>query len=508
MRIKKFKKFRKFKICALLIVLTLIVCALAACAGEEAAPNAGGGSNNAPPNAGDINGGEAAADARIMPDLPDMDYGGHIFRVLVRDDPQWPVWRAYDVYTESMDGEPVNDAVFTRNMNLAEWYGFEIKEVSGGAISFPVAANARAGTDDFDAILGTIQQSSTFARSGWLAPFGGLVYIDLTKPWWDVSANADMSINNKNFYAMGDMTLTAHDATWAILFNKQMAGDLGLEDLYELVESGDWTLDKLSEMGRKAARNLSGGDRMDHTDQWGFAGHMEKSIAFMVSAGERTVSKDSDDLPVLTVNNNPRASDVFDKVFELMTDESFVILAERYWNLFPEGPWGYINGTIFEESRALFVSAIMLAVSGFRNMEDDFGILPLPKYNSEQAQYFNTLQYNNATVYSVPSTSTNLERTGFILEAMAAESKRVLTPAYYEVTLQRKHARDEESAAMLDLIFSMRILDIGFVFNWQDLQGVYSGMVTNRRNLFTSMFDRMEPRIIADIESTIEAFGY
>jgi hypothetical protein len=108
----------------------------------------------------------------------------------------------------------------------------------------------------------------------------------------------------------------------------------------------------------------------------------------------------------------------------------------------------------------------------------------------------------------VPITNTDYERAGFILEALAAESKYVLTPAYYDVTLQRKYARDEESAQMLDLIFSTRILDTGFVFNWQNLQGFYSGMVEKKQNTFASSYEKIEARIIKDMDKTITAFNF
>ena len=52
---------------------------------------------------------------------------------------------------------------------------------------------------------------------------------------------------------------------------------------------------------------------------------------------------------------------------------------------------------------------------------------------------------------------------------MSAEGYYTLKEAYYDTVLKTKGARDEESAEMLDLIFSNRIYDIGYMYNWGSL---------------------------------------
>ena len=489
-----------------IMLFALPVLLLANCGDTGDGGGGDDGANIGPGNGGGQTEDEQPAVERVMPNLPDRHFDGHNFRVIVR--PCWaPHWETICIASEELTGEPINDSVFNRNTILAARHGFELEHlVAEGGVSGFVTRSINAGSDDFDAILTTIQESSTFASRGFLVPFSELKYVDLAKPWWDQSANADMSIGHINFYAMGDIALMANDATWVFFFNKLMAQELDLGNLYEIVNEGNWTLDTLSEFGRAATRDLNGDGVLDHTDQWGFTGAVESSSVFVTSAGERTVSKDADDLPVITMDN-PRATAVFDRVFEIMTDETFVILAERHWDVFSYDPWVGVNVNMFREGRALFMGHPLTTIKQLRDMEYDFGILPMPKFNAEQEQYFNVLQYNNATVYSVPVTAPDVERTGFILEAMAAESRYLVTPAYYEVTLQRKHTRDEESGEMLDLIFSTRILDVGFVFNWQNLQGFYSDMVTRRQNTFASAFERIEQRLMADIERTLEAFG-
>jgi len=71
----------------------------------------------------------------------------------------------------------------------------------------------------------------------------------------------------------------------------------------------------------------------------------------------------------------------------------------------------------------------------------------------------------------VPKSAGDLERTSILLEALSAESKYTLQPAYYNIVLDRKFMRDEESSDMLDIIFSTQVYDVGGVYSFG---GVFS----------------------------------
>jgi len=76
----------------------------------------------------------------------------------------------------------------------------------------------------------------------------------------------------------------------------------------------------------------------------------------------------------------------------------------------------------------------------------------LGKYEPSQEGYFTTYNYANASSLSIPVTNSRPSETGLVVEALAAESMYTLTPAYYDIALERKYMRDEESREMLDII--------------------------------------------------------
>ena len=107
----------------------------------------------------------------------------------------------------------------------------------------------------------------------------------------------------------------------------------------------------------------------------------------------------------------------------------------------------------------MFMDVSFFHIGTLRDMETDFGVLPYPKYDEAQSEYYSRVSYYWANI--VPITNAKLDMTGAILEALNCESANYVVPAYYEIALKTKYSRDEESAAMLDLIFENRVVDLG-----------------------------------------------
>ena len=64
----------------------------------------------------------------------------------------------------------------------------------------------------------------------------------------------------------------------------------------------------------------------------------------------------------------------------------------------------------------------------------------------------------------VPLLVEDAERTSAILEAIGFYSHEYIIPAYYDKTLNGQYTRDEESSAMLDIIFNTRAYDLGYCY--------------------------------------------
>jgi len=451
------------------------------------------------------NGDSPAVPEKITYDVPEMDCGGYNFRVVDRDGYLGMYWITVDIFAEGETGEPVNDAVYKRNRILEDKFNINITEIRKDDVLSYVQKIIQAGTDDFDFIVPHMQQSSALIQKGQVLNLLEMPYIDFDKPWWDKTINDSITVNHKLYAAAGNITTTTNDATWTVLFNKELLQNFGLGDPYQLVREGKWTLDILYENSRIATKDLNGDGIFDAADQWGTIQQHECAYCLFAASGQKIIEKNAEDLPVLALNND-RSVAVLTKVINFMSDDAAQIKADDSKNTSKyKNVWDEITTKVFAESRALYEVTNFDMVKTLRSMEANFGILPLPKYDETQSQYYNTMQYNNATVICVPVTAANQERTGAVLEAWAAESVDTVTRAYYDITLKSKHARDDESSEMLDLIFSTRFIDQGMFFNWAGIQGFFSDFSVKKKMEFASAYEKAEPKWITAIEKTVKA---
>lgn len=142
-------------------------------------------------------------------------------------------------------------------------------------------------------------------------------YIDFDKPYWNQSLNESMSIKGRKILAYSDMVLIAYDFTHILTFNKQLVADLSLESPYDLVESGQWTLDKFNEYIMLGSADLNGDTIYDQNDRYGFAS-LSKHLApcFWIAAECSSIVKNSDGIPEYTMGSE-RMIDVLDQVYEM-----------------------------------------------------------------------------------------------------------------------------------------------------------------------------------------------
>jgi hypothetical protein len=100
-----------------------------------------------------------------------------------------------------------------------------------------------------------------------------------------------------------------------------------------------------------------------------------------------------------------------------------------------------------------------------RGMEQEFGVVPMPKFDENQKEY-RTLLHDQFTVFSILTTvqGERLDEVGAVLEAMASISHKTVRPAYYETTLRTQIAKDPQSAEMFDIIIDNIYIDAGIVY--------------------------------------------
>jgi len=324
--------------------------------------------------------------------------------------------------------------------------------------------------------------------------------MDLTQPWWDQNIVAQTSIAGRLFAVNGDIQILDKGAINALLFNKQLQADYQIEDLYSLVLNGQWTLGKMLEISAQISEDLNGDGIMDDNDRYGLLYYRDSIPAFLTGTNSFIASKDANDIPYMTFNTE-KVFNALDAMYEVIYDETVAFHTMR---AFGDGGFIIEGNRMFQNNQALLKYVRMTEIEGLRGMDTDFGILPFPKYDQAQENYLSLVNASIGSALAVPVTA-NPEEAGAVLEAMAYEARYTLLPAYYEITLKGKITRDDDSEAMLNIIFSNMTYDIGGVYDIGGLVGeiMYHTMTLGRN--MASWYERNEPRALRDLERLVEA---
>jgi hypothetical protein len=449
------------------------------------------------------------SEVRLTPDVPEgIQFNGHKFTVITRGKSS-STWYSMDIDAEGTTGEPVNDAVYARNIKIEQLYNVEIIEDAPKSPEVVAENELMSQNDIYDMIcLRMNGHISSLVTKGYLMDLNELEYLDLTRPYYDQRSIADLSIANKNFAITGDLLTMGNDATRAIMFNKTIAEQINIEgkynaSLYDLVKSGKWTLDVLFECSQLAVQDKDGMPGMNpDMDVFGMQTEPFNTLVFLHSAGVKIVTKDSNDIPQYSLIND-RATDVLQKVIPMQNDIS-MMLNTKYSGYTPDVWVGLFHPT-FAGGRSLFYMGQVQNAKMFRIEDVDFGILPIPKYEESQLEYLSPVTTYGANSIAVPKIASDVDRTGIIIEALSCESKYTVQPAYYESTLKGKTAKDEESSDMLDIMFSNRIFDLGYMYNWGSAYTVISNLTTANTINVASQLKGIDKTVQGAITATIQA---
>ena len=484
------------------ILLASMLMGLTACNGGEGADTT------------DASATETSETTELTADIPeDAFYENYTFTILARGGKDSPTNWANDdlvVSDEEARGDVVYKAVYDRNLRVSELLGIEIvqEEVIGSSKLRTQAQNIIMSDEDvYDVIMPSITDAATMAQDGYFVPLSELPYMDLSKPWYDQRCIEQLAINGDNYFFFSDITIRNLDAIWIYVFNKQLIDQFGLEDPYDLVEDGTWTMDAMTEMC-KAATVPDGDNDFDKEDKWGLVGHDYVITASYVGSGERIATANSDGEISLTMNNE-RIYDVIEAVNGLRNYWiRYALTSKKYVDAKPFGfepSDNYAELTsVFTEGNALFMGECMAVIEDMRSSNVEFGIVPSPKLNEEQDEYYSAVNFIAACM-CIPKTARDLERTSIIIEALAAESHDTLIPAYYETAIKGKYTRDIMSSDMLDLIRDSVSYDLGIYYNWGELSDRFCALVYNGGDGFASMYASNEQAAQGALDSFLSS---
>lgn len=373
-----------------------------------------------------------------------------------------------DLYVaEEVTGSTFNDALYNRNKYVEELLNIKINTIGlnpdlGGDVVAAVKkfqtellAGNPANYHLFTPHL--IAGGAPLITSGAIQPWNEVPHIDFEKPWWNANINKTMAINGQSYYAVNDYLIVAKSVTFIMLFNKALVGEYGLENPYDLVNTGKWTVDKFAEQVKATTQDINGDGNMTEDDRYGlgYGTYGGQVLNFMYATGEYSVLPNSEGVYEYNMGNT-RIQTMLDKLVTLFKEVKTLDYKEARTT----------EVTKFSSGNMYMFAAVVEHLPLLTNSEVDYGILPYPKLDEAQSGYYtHTDAWGGAFCIASNWGKEDLEMVGAAVTALGAESYKSIVPIYVDNLLSVRYARDEESIKMLDLVFKGIIYDFGYIYD-------------------------------------------
>lgn len=382
------------------------------------------------------------------------------FTILTREDLE------EDMYIESITSNVLDDAIYARNVAITDDFDVTIEcltENDYNVINTKMANQVNGGLDEYDLYVGHKYSFGACAQNNYCYNLNNINTLNLEGEWWDQNCYDNLTIEKKTYMMTGDINPSSMRISACMTFNKDLMKDLkkSPDELNALTKNGGWTLDVLYEYTSGVTSDKNGDGAIKYEDdQYGLVSWMmDVPFSMYYGSGKRFISI-VDGAPELTFTTE-EVTDVYSKIYKIIIENNAYFVTDvNVWTSCYD---------VFRDGRGLFCDITLGKITSYivdaGGMDDAYGILPIPKYDTHQKEYLSFVNGSSAFVM-VANTEEDLDFVGTIMEAMATYNYDKVTPNMFQVVTKLQAAQDPESAAMVDYIIRNRIYDLGYFYDF------------------------------------------
>ena len=400
----------------------------------------------------------------------DIDFDGEEFLILVQET------FSYDAGVEELTGDVLKDEIFNRNQRVSDRFNTDVKWTSVGdhiKMSSTVRKTVQSNDDVYELCMAHIIQTGSDITSGNYCDWMDFNYIDFSSPWYPQYATEACTVNGKLYALVSDATISSAEQTYCVYFNKDIAINYGIDtsDFYSLVRDKKWTIDKMSEYVKLVYSDLNGNGKEDINDLYGNLTLLAYSFNGLW-AFEQPICKIENDEITLVINTEKMVS-IVDRMYEFYYNTSGTFLTEYQ-----------SSKDRFAAGQSLFLMCHFFpALNELRAMEQDYGIIPYPKWDEAQENYKTTVDGSfDLLVVPVTAPFDEYDRIGITTQGLSADSWKHVQPVFYDVALKVKGIRDEESIEMIDIILNGRVIDFSWLYTgWDGFNFIISDILNTKK---------------------------
>lgn len=448
-------------------------------------------------------------ETEFLPDeLDGIDLGGATSRIFC-----WESWDPGEFFVEEDTGEIVVSAVYNRNLKVEERLNVSLEwdmhprndAAYGSALKSAVQKQNTSGDGTYDIVANYGMRVASCATDALLMNLYDAEHIDLSHPWYYESATKAGTLHKGYVYfTAGDLSFNALARMSGVFFNQALITDYSLEDPYDLVLEGTWTVDKMHEMITDAYTDLDGDGKPSQGDRFGVMVANDQMQTLYYGTGSHFIEHDENDTPVLS-------DDIY--------SERTLTLLEKYLAVFSEdaafkNPIGD-DPTIFDEGRSIFYIYPLGHVSEatLRDADFTYGFIPQPKITEGEEAYHASVT-NAVTLFAIPLVIESEERASAVFECLASEGYRQVSPVVFEQAYKAKYNYDDSArqTTIFDMIRQNAVFDLGKIFA-SDLfsnfsNGVIGDFIWNNNTNYSSQVQKLTKTWNKKMEKLTEKLNF
>ena len=420
---------------------------------------------------------EAETEERHAYDTVEKEKFGREFTILTRED------TLDEFYIEDLTGDLLDDLIYERNTMVSTDFDVEFVyfDMAYDQVMNQMKTQVTSGLDDYDLYTGHKYAFGSCAQNNYCYNLGLIASMDLTGEWWDQNCFTNLTIDDKTYLITGDIDPASMLTSACFVFNKKMLAELGksVDELNELTDNGGWTLDVMYEYGKDVTFDLNGDGKIEYTsDRFNLTSWMMDVPFSLYYGANGNFVTIVDGTPELTYTAE-QVSNIYEKIYKVIIEQNayFVTDLSQYATTYD----------VFTAGRAMFCDMSLSKITTFLSeMDDPYGILPVPKYDANQKEYLSFVNGSTPLVM-IAKTEADPEFVGTIVEAMATYNYDNVTPQLFEVATKLQAAQDPASAAMVDYIVRNRIWDLGYYADWAITNVVLENLKTGKESIASAL---------------------
>lgn len=420
--------------------------------------------------------------------------------------------KSYDFNVESETGEIISDVVFKKDSLVEEYLGIDIEVVwENGAWANRSKFNEKitnayeTGDNTYDLVNNAVVCTLPLAQKGVLVNVNELQYTNLEQPWYVANMVEDFGIKGKLYGIMSDHSLSLYKDLAAIFFNVNLWQDQRSDvDFYELVRKNEWTLDKFIELTSDMAKDLNGDGQYDtENDRYAYFGEAVPNRSWLTAMDIKIIDMNKDG-SYNYYGLNEQLSDIYDKLVEYratvpgVTDQDSNT-SKNVGKVTPRDA--------FAAGRVAMMTHRIESTEFIRDMDNDYGIIPIPKYDQSQENYISQVATSVSTFF-IPQNQDDLDLVSKFIECEAYFGYTHVTPVYYEASLKARYVNDPNIFEMLDIIRENATASFLFVYSSNFSNSPYTLLAFDKapKADLASWFTTTKRVFVESVEKMINAY--